>query len=277
VTPFRLRRDGTFVSDMPGITWTMNDPPSGLSQGDTARVPRVRFAADGRVIDTIGWDLRPPRPSSTVERITFNNQRYYVPEPPSIGGQSVPLIDGRIYIDAVVAATNREGRFHVTRVSLTGDTVSRTTFRYTPRAFPDALLDSLAWQSARLPGGSFRVVDGIPVRPVLGADTADAFKAVRAAMSFPAFQHPVQSFALDRDGELWLRREDADDGRQRWLVLDANDGLRGTVTLGADRIRATITDAVREHVAWAGGDAVIVVELDDLDIPWIVRYRLGAR
>jgi hypothetical protein len=33
----------------------------------------------------------------------------------------------------------------------------------------------------------------------------------------------------------------------------------------------------RAHPRWAEGDQVWVEETDDLDVPWLVHYRLGVR
>ena len=263
ISPMELRSDGTFASDMWGMTFSRDDPPTDLKEGDTVRIPRVRFAASGNVLDTIGWDARPPIATGEAREVTSRGRRYYLPDPPSVGDRSAVLPDGRAFIDAPSASDRGSARFHLTRISLTGDTVRRTAYRYTPTRFNDALLDSLAWRSARLPGGGIAIIDGVPQPPQLGADSADAFREIRAAMAFPPFQPPVLSFFRGKDDEILLRRENAGDNRQRWLVLRPDDSVRGMVTIPANA-----------RIAWARGDAVWLIELDADDIPWVVRYSV---
>jgi hypothetical protein len=83
-------------------------------------------------------------------------------------------------------------------------------------------------------------------------------------MSFPEYQPPVQQSVVGADGGLWLRREDAGGPTWRWLVLDDSGMPRGEVELSR-----------RARVAWSRGDDLWVIEPDEFDIPWLVRYRVA--
>jgi hypothetical protein len=55
-----------------------------------------------------------------------------------------------------------------------------------------------------------------------------------------------------------------DPTRSVWLVVDADGRLRGRVELPA---RATMR--------WIDGDQAWLVEPDEFEVPWLVRYRLA--
>jgi hypothetical protein len=63
---------------------------------------------------------------------------------------------------------------------------------------------------------------------------------------------------------VWLRREVRDGEDVDWLVLGRDGTARGVVALPAEAM-----------VRWADGQSVLVVERDPLDVPWLVRYRIG--
>lgn len=69
--------------------------------------------------------------------------------------------------------------------------------------------------------------------------------------------------AAGRDGTTWLRREDAGGGTVKWLVLDAAGSPLAEVGAPAG---LTILEARRDLV-WG-------VEHDELDVPYVVRYRV---
>jgi hypothetical protein len=263
--PRRLRPDGTFESGDVSRFISARDTPLGeFVEGDTVRLPRVRFAATGGVIDTIGWDHHPPRKTDRTDPLNIGGTRYHVPTPPTPYTESLPIAGGRVFI-GTPELESAAGEFSITRVSFDGDTLQNSVYRYRAIEFAEYYLDSLAWGSARVPGGLVRVVDGRPVVPPMAADSEGVFREIRRAMSFPRYQEPVQRFRPGADGALWLLRETAADDSQRWLVLDQEDRVRGVVTLPA-----------RTFIAWTGGDVVWVYQLDEMDVPWAVRMRIAG-
>lgn len=78
----------------------------------------------------------------------------------------------------------------------------------------------------------------------------------------PKFYAPIKQVIAGRDGSVWLE-EHAPTGRRQWMVL-ARDGR----TLG----RVTVPDRVRILAAEVG--TFWGVELDEDDVPSVVRYRV---
>lgn len=80
------------------------------------------------------------------------------------------------------------------------------------------------------------------------------------------FINPVSLVRLGSDESIWLRRENVETNDSiAWIVLDREFEVVGQLTLPREGFR----------VEWSRDDAMLVVQSDDLHIPWIVRYRLG--
>ena len=231
-------------------------------------VPRVLFDATGAVVDTIGWDASPdPRmvapPGASRERFQFiqvGARRLLVPDPPTDAPVWIPVPDGTIMIDAPVATDPARGTFSITRVGIGRDTLYRREYVYRPVAYTAEELDAIALAGSRGFGPTGEAQAGGEAAPP--ADAAAA-RALRAAMKFPQFRPWIWYVQRDDDGRLWILRDDADETQEAWLLFDA-----AGLPLGHLEI------AGRPTFRWSRGDTLWAVQLDDVDVPWLVRYRL---
>jgi hypothetical protein len=94
-------------------------------------------------------------------------------------------------------------------------------------------------------------------------DTAAARRAMLREMPFPRYQNPVQGTFQAADGALWLRREEMGGERVRYTVLDPHD-----VPVGELEIPRTT------RPGWSDGEILWAIEPDELQMPWIVGYRI---
>jgi hypothetical protein len=102
-----------------------------------------------------------------------------------------------------------------------------------------------------------------------GADSASSANAAEAALrgglELPAFAPPISTAHVGEDGALWLRREDRGEPFFRWVLLDAQGTSKGQV------------DVPRNvSIHWTSGNTVWASWLDELNVPWLVRYSLVA-
>lgn len=263
VRPAVMREDRLFSSNMTTFSGR-RDVTTDVQDSDTVMIPRVLFSLSGEIVDTVGFDARPAPEPFTMEWIAFAGQRYTKPRPPSSTPIAVTTGDGRIIVERDVATTSDAAFFKVIRLGFAKDTIYSRQFRYRPVRYSETFLDTIAWRSVRTPGGGYRIVNGVPQFPALAPDSLDLFRMVRAAIEFPQFQPPVQSHYLSNDGHLWLRREDAGED-YRWLVLDQEGQPLGQVQLSR-----------RARIGWHRGETFLAIELDEDDVPWLVRYRIRA-
>ena len=98
LSPFTMRTDGLFTGEMAVFALAVG---SSRSQ-DSLRVPEVLFDAQGNVVDTVGWDVRPPTGPSSAERVQVGSRRYTVPQPPSDAALELEYSAGRWVVERTV-------------------------------------------------------------------------------------------------------------------------------------------------------------------------------
>ena len=146
--------------------------------------------------------------------------------------------------------------FRVTRLSHAGDTRFDRRVPYDPVPIDPALPDSLVEAWAR-----WFHDNGRPGMP----DARQAAEWARANLYFPAHRPAVTRVVAGRDGTAWLRREGHDPERVEWLVLDPDGAHVGRLHLPPP---VNVLAAERDRF-WG-------TALDELDVPYIVRYSVGA-
>jgi hypothetical protein len=223
---------------------------AGGAAGDTVVFPLVRFDLHGQVVDTVGWDTvgvgSGRRPQLSVGQVTAP-----VPERPSLFDDGpIRAADGRVVVERPLARAAESSTFVVTLRSGNGDTTWRRAFTYRPVRPSQRQVDAVIAAA----GHVFRS---------RGADSVAVDRAVRSTLDLPAYLPPVTRARLVGD-EVWLRREDTG-GPWRWLVLGPDGQPLGTFELPRP-VRPSI---FTPDVVWG-------VSVDELDVPWIVRYRIRA-
>lgn len=269
VLPWRMRPDGQFAGNFSYITYPRDTAPTGVQPTDSIPFPWVLFDPTGSITDTLGWAPKPPprmwRPPSEDDIrfrwIQVGDQRFTVPAPPTALPWWEPLLDGYLVVDTPRPTDGDDAVFTVSRLGLHGDTVYSRTLHYEPVPYAAAELDSIAARAARgEPGGMVGYVPGRPPPP----NWERAARALRTSMDFPEHQLPVEYPWLAPDGAVWLRMNDRDPATARWAVLDPDGRPRGRLELPAD-----------VRIVWTRGDTFWAVDPDELDVPWLVRYRMG--
>lgn len=147
--------------------------------------------------------------------------------------------------------------FRVVRFTLDGDTIFDREYDYAPVPIDPALVDSLVESHAtRVASSDF----GNPPSRKQAAEWA------RATLYIPAHYPPVRTARVGLDGTIWLRTPTTDPAGETasWLMLEPDGEPIGRAELPA---RVQVEVARRDRVwGWT---------VDELDVPYIVRYRVG--
>jgi hypothetical protein len=159
-----------------------------------------------------------------------------------------------VVVDRPAAGRSDATHFRVVRYRSPGQVAFDRRLPYRPREFPAAVRDSLREKMV-----------GILVESGFARGRGRAETLVDDSIPIPPFQPPVSHVAAGRDGTTWLRREHAGGGTVRWLVLDAAGNPLAEAAAPAGLV---ILEARRDTV-WG-------VEHDELDVPYVVRYRVRA-
>lgn len=271
----RLLRSRTVPIDLGGPGASSPPRPEGLlPDGTLFGSPPAwsREVAKGTITERVVLRLdERSMPLDTLFRQPLSNTTWAIEDPKSTRGfgsyGAQPFSDTEmvrlgpsgsdlVRVERTVPVTPEEASFRVSRVSLAGDTLFSREIRYTPEPIAPTLVDSLV----RMRGKSMeRIATRMPGAPT----PARAEELAREALYLPAFHPPVSELLVGRDGSIWLQREVVDGDTANWLVLSANGGVAGTVS-APRRLRIM---AAEERRIWG-------METDELDVPYIVRYRV---
>ena len=251
--PSALFRDGTFLGAEPA--WSQ-----AIATGELTETAIVHMDSEGGTLANIWKHPREPRDGlALLDEDGFGGR--FGRQPFGDGVTYTGVDDGLVVLDRRAWTGEGESVFTLTRIGLTGDTVFSIPVPYTPVPLARERLDSAvlsitdSWyesMSRREPG--------------LARGRLEA--RIRDAMYKPDHVPPVDLFTTDASGNLWLRRFDPVESGggemlAEWWVFDPMGAPLGRALLPTGLRVMHITD---EHV-WG-------TELDELDVDFIVRYRL---
>lgn len=136
-------------------------------------------------------------------------------------------------------------------VDSNGDTLFHRRLAYAPRPVLDGYYD-----------GEIEKMFGYPEMSEFVAGRRAFTNAVREFFEQTRYLPPVTYVVVGSDGTAWIAGLD-EDGEREWFVLDASGA-----SIGRFRLPATW------HIGYANQNEAWVVEVDALDIPYVVRYEI---
>lgn len=251
VYPGELRPGGVVVSEDFYARYP-NLPDS------VVEVPHVIFDLEGNVADTLELVEKNVSFRARVMEVQVGSSgmlRTMIrvdPPAPDSGASRVGIDGDSTTVRWAVGEGSPAGRLQVTRTNAVGDTLVRTAFAYEPRPVRPEEIDSLAVQRAWARGLSRR-------------DSLDLVDAHRDAIQMPPHHPPVGFLRAGEDGSVWIPLEEADAGANRWIVVAPDGAVSGVADL-AEGERPVL---LRASHLW-------VIARDEVDVPWLIRYRVGA-
>lgn len=217
-----------------------------VANGQITAVPVFRLTRTATVLDTIAWV---PVGSGQGSVQNANAALFFVQ----------PISDAPITVYAATAArvfvierAARSGNaaFRVTAIGARGDTLWSRSLPYRPIPLEGQVADSIVNVVAgRLTGGRA----GASPFPI---------DQVKKAVFIPDHQVTVTRAFAAADGSLWLRREEFAE-TLNWTVIAPDGNVAATLALPRNVRPMTVV-----------GDRAYGVELDDVDVPLLVRYRI---
>jgi hypothetical protein len=240
--PRTFSRDRSIMS-----TWQVNTPQDPAV--DSIMLPIVRFDTLGSLIDTIQYV--PFHFHKRSAPFMIEGRPFYPPSGPYTGPISAATDQASYLAEQPIASSANEGIFTVTRVANYADTTYHRQYRYRPRRFNDALVDTIIRRSV----GARERLDGLDPNVVEAR--------LRSALELPPFQPPLTEMHSGDDGTLWISREDDAEAERRWILLDDGGDPIGIVHLPR-----------RGQLQWASRTTAWILLPDEFDVPWLVRYRV---
>lgn len=263
LVPHTLLPDGSMLA-------TPNIPARAIALDEVSERPFLRLSPDGELIDTVFQLSYQNMQMSVLENVPNPSGGTYGLQPfgdfPLVQFSAAEQVV--VVVDRRVASSRGDGVFHVSRLTFSGDTLDHWKLPYRPTPIQAAMVDSIVedWVVGALQrfGSSFEGRRSLEGR-------------VRQAIFTPEYQPPIEQFVLGADGSVWLRTSFLSEGTARnnhlststlaeWLIIAPSGSVAGRVMLPA-RLRLL---AAEMGSFWAE-------EMDDDDVPYLVRYRVRSR
>jgi hypothetical protein len=215
------------------------------------RVPMVRFSPKGEPLAVLGHlDKR-----NEFGVLRSDNSQSYFPQPFADAALSAVAPDGSSLVIArrEAATSGGSATFHVERILPSGARAFARNYLYRP--IP--LSREAAEQAVE------KLVAGMGAANIRRPSDAALGRAIRQALYRPRYLPPVNEVVMGRDGTIWLRREALGRSHAWWHVLDARGRLVARAWVPANL-----------QVRYADASQLWAVELDALDVPTLVRFRV---
>jgi hypothetical protein len=239
LTPSRPRPDGLIESDRSLVV----SPDREIRP---YRYPVVLFDRQGAVVDTLRWE------TADENAVTFRaaGRQGYAPVLGPVSPVVAELVDGWVVVDWTVPAGTTNGLMNIRRVRHERDTVYRQALRYRAVPVPDSILDSL-------------IAPRLSIAAMLGLTEGQMQSALREAIDLPESRPPIRIVYAGGDGTVWVQLNTPPADVAEWVLIGADGSPQGRLKLPA-RMRIYHSEL---PTIWA-------VDLDDVDVPWLVRLRV---
>lgn len=229
-------------------------------------LPLRRFTDAGEVADTLAVVPKNPQ--------VFRGEGFSVhPLWPWEGVSWLPVAsapDG-----SSVAFTRADGTwFDLIEVGVQGDTLLHRRIQYDPRPLEDEHEDWLRTVYSGFVAGDYTPESSSSVLTRDNAARERDRREARDALTVPEVFPPVREIVLGSDGSIWVLRElRLPELTDRWEVYSPDGIQEGSVVISEGR-GGFVPWAPRLTVLHANRNEVWGTTLDDLDVPYIHRYRV---
>ncbi len=240
LSPMALLVDGTVASFAP-------TPTSAVLEGRVTRELWLKMSGSGDVLDTL------------VSRRLVGNYFEYETDRgsrssshPLATGQLIALPPNGSFLVLADRAWSSDGlvpSYHLSRINLEGDTVVGRAVTYAAVDVTTADRDSIAASLTSL--------------APTDEGYARSVRAIREGIPWPDQFPPLSAVVAGDDGSVWVQRHESHVAGRRWDVFNGDLEPAGTVVLPDDF-----------NVKVVGLRSIYGVELDSLDVPWVVRYDI---
>lgn len=246
-------RDGTFIAQSPG--WSYD-----VAVGDLTRTPYVHMGGGGETIGRV-W-TRPWRQSDVLALLDEDGRGgFFLTQP----FEDAPLVetveDGLLVVDRRAWGGEGPTELTVARMDLAGDTLWATSIPYDPVRLTAERVDSAV---AEVAARSFDFRSSYHPGLTLAAFERDIAEVVFA----PGWTPPARSLVVAEDGSVWIERfepvpDEAGGVLRPWWIVGPDGSVQGSALTPDGLDLVVVTD-----------EAVWGVEADELDVNYMVRYRL---
>jgi hypothetical protein len=240
MVPRSLLMEGMAIAG-PGVSPT-------IARGNREiQLPVVRMDRSGSVLDTLFLRAYHKTAILTATAGTLG----YQPLADDPLWRARPDGSAFVLVDRSAPTRPDAGRFRVRSFEPDGRLLFDRDYGYVPRRVDPALVDSLLGVARRM-------------IPIPRSADATVEQQLRDGLYVSEYEPGVRALVTGRDGTIWLRVDALRDPRPVWRVLSSDGEPVAEVLL--PRHGLELVQADRDHV-WA-------IERDELDVQYVVRFRV---
>jgi hypothetical protein len=243
--------DGTLYGEPPAFSNLV---------ADRTITRRILFAMtrDGQVTDTLGSVALGRNQWGITDTESERRPGMYRDQPYADGPLWSFAANERalIAVDREAPTAADQASFRVSKTGFDGDTLFASSVGFDPRPIDAAEVDSIL----------DAVGESLAASQFFSVTAARGREMAAATLYRPAFQPGVTQLRIAKDGGIWLAGAPEGSGRTEWLALD-RDGR----PLGRVRLPSNVNPLVIDPPFLWGS------ETDELDVPYVVRYRVETR
>jgi hypothetical protein len=221
-----------------------------LADGTVTRRPLFRMNEEGEVLITIA------RTSTETAQgaISVGSGQMYVSQPFSDDPLLALAKDGRhaVILHRKAAEPGASATMRMEKISVSGDTLWVMDLPYDPMPMRESYRDSVVESFA----------ESLSEGGMLGS-AGEARNALEDVFFLPASFPPASRMIVTSDGTIWVKRESTGEDEARWDVFSAEGVPVGRLTLPESSF---VFDA-RDGQVW-------ISEYDELDVPYLARFRI---
>jgi hypothetical protein len=242
-----------------GTVW--GEPPAFsnmVADGTITHRTLLAMTRDGEVGDTLGsvaigrnqWGIS--EPESERQAGMYRNQPYADGPLWWFAADEHALI----VVDREAPASPELATLRVSKIGFDGDTLFAVVVAFEPLAIDAAEVDSIL----------DAVGESLAQSPFFGVTPARGRVIAEATLYRPALRPGATELRIAKDGGIWIAGVPDGLGRTEWLVLDRDGRPTGRVGLSS-RVNPLV---IEPPLLWGA-------ERGELDVPYVVRYRIEAR
>lgn len=216
-----------------------------VDMGDITANPLLRMDAKGRAVDTLAWvSIRNEDMILRSARSRSYRMQPFTDAPLTVYS---PALARAYVIERWAAAKPEDAAIRVTALEASGDTAWVSDIPYVPTRLDPQRVDSVRASFERVLAARYPKEE------------------ITRALYAPAYRTPITAAVASEDGSLWIRWDE--------LTRPASFTIVGP---GGD-IRAVVSAPPAVRLKWASDSLAWGEELDENDVPTLVRYRIARR
>ena len=220
------------------------------NDAEASSIPILRADMNGHILDTLA--ILPPIEARMIRggtRMAIHAQAF--PRDPVV--RATPAGDRVFIVDYPASRDSRDDVVRIRAFDVGGQLIYERQHAFPGIPIPRRVADSTYAEAVKRLSAALQI----------GGRQAEDL--ARSTYPVPESYPPVSTAVPSSDGSIWLAKWSNDDESRLWYIIDS----QGNFVAEARTPPRTTLRFIQDGKAWG-------IERDELDVPFVVRYRVGS-